>query len=299
MQQMIEVRFHGRGGQGTKIAGRILGRSGFLAGLYVQDFSLFGAERRGAPVVACTRLSRDPIDRRGYVDEPDLVVVMDESLLQEARAQIFHGVDAQTPVLINTAAEDPGSFDSDLPAASFTCLDLDSLAHRLTGGRIVSAVAAAAAARITGLIPLDILTEAVRIELTEADRPGEIVEKNIAAARAAFDSAPPVVLRLRPSTLRPRKPSVEMPPLSDRLCAPIIRNPANAGLRRTGSWRVERPEIELAKCKRCFLCFLYCPETAIRLDADNFPHVDYEHCKGCMICYEECPTDAITRRLEA
>ena len=60
----------------------------------------------------------------------------------------------------------------------------------------------------------------------------------------------------------------------------------------------ERPVIELAKCKRCFLCYLYCPEAAMRLDAENFPHVDYEHCKGCMICYEECPTEAISRRAE-
>jgi pyruvate ferredoxin oxidoreductase gamma subunit len=296
---MIEIRFHGRGGQGTKIAGRILGRSGFLAGLYVQDFSLFGAERRGAPVVACTRLSRDLIDRRGYVEQPDLVVVMDESLLQEAPGQIFHGVDEYTPVLINMAAERLDAAGSGLPAANFTCLDLNSLAHLLIGGRILSAVAAAAAARITGWIPLDTLTEAVRIELTEAARPAEIVEKNVAAARVAFNCAPTAILRPRPSVSRPSRPSGELPPLDDRLYAPVIRNPANAGLRHTGSWRVERPEIELAKCKRCFLCFLYCPETAIRLDADNFPHVHYEHCKGCMICYEECPTDAITRRLEA
>jgi pyruvate ferredoxin oxidoreductase gamma subunit len=223
---------------------------------------------------------------------------MDESLLQEARAQIFHGVDAHTPVLINTAAEDLGSFGGDLPAASFTCMDLSSLAHRLIGSRIVSAVAAAAAAKITGLILVDILTEAIRIELAEVARP-EIIEKNIEAARVAFDSTPSMILPPRPSTPRPGKPGAEMPLLNDHLYAPIIRNPANASLRLTGSWRVERPEIELGKCKRCFLCFLYCPETAIRLDADNFPHVDYEHCKGCMICYEECPTDAITRRLEA
>jgi 2-oxoacid:acceptor oxidoreductase gamma subunit (pyruvate/2-ketoisovalerate family) len=77
---MIEVRFHGRGGQGAKIASRILAQSGFLAGLHAQDFALFGAERRGAPVVSCTRLSEQPIDRRGYVDEPDLVLVMDDAL---------------------------------------------------------------------------------------------------------------------------------------------------------------------------------------------------------------------------
>ena len=60
---MIEVRFHGRGGQGAKIASRILSHSGILAGLYAQDFALFGAERRGAPVVSFTRLSAEPTGR--------------------------------------------------------------------------------------------------------------------------------------------------------------------------------------------------------------------------------------------
>jgi pyruvate ferredoxin oxidoreductase delta subunit len=79
---------------------------------------------------------------------------------------------------------------------------------------------------------------------------------------------------------------------------PAIRHPASAGLRDTGNWRTERPEIELGKCKRCFLCYLYCPETAIRLDGEAYPHIDYQHCKGCMVCYQECPTDAIMRRVE-
>jgi pyruvate ferredoxin oxidoreductase gamma subunit len=107
---MIDVRFHGRGGHGTKLAGRILGRSGFLAGLYVQDFSLFGAERQGAPVVACTRLSGEPIRGRGYVEEPDLVVIIDHSLLEEAGAQILAGVRFDTAVLINAWPADLDGF---------------------------------------------------------------------------------------------------------------------------------------------------------------------------------------------
>ena len=79
---------------------------------------------------------------------------------------------------------------------------------------------------------------------------------------------------------------------------PSIRHPASAELRDTGSWRMERPEIELDKCKRCFLCYLYCPEAAIHLDREAYPHIDYEHCKGCMICYQECPTEAISRQME-
>jgi 2-oxoacid:acceptor oxidoreductase gamma subunit (pyruvate/2-ketoisovalerate family) len=145
---MIEVRFHGRGGQGAKIASRILGRGGFLAGLYAQDFALFGAERRGAPVVSCTRLSQKPIDRRGYVDCPNLVVVMDDSLLKEARAQVFEGVHAATPLLINGVVSDHPIEVHQLPAANFIFIDLSAIARRMMGRAFVSAAAAAVAAKL-------------------------------------------------------------------------------------------------------------------------------------------------------
>ena len=58
---MIEIRLHGRGGQGVKKASQILGRAGFLAGYYVQDFALYGAERKGAPLTSFVRLSKKPI----------------------------------------------------------------------------------------------------------------------------------------------------------------------------------------------------------------------------------------------
>ena len=98
---MIEVRFHGRAGQGAKMANRILGRSGFLSGLYVQDFALFGAERRDAPVVSFTRLSAESIDQRGNIERPNLVVVMDNSLLKEAFGQVVYGVQDRTPIIVN------------------------------------------------------------------------------------------------------------------------------------------------------------------------------------------------------
>jgi pyruvate ferredoxin oxidoreductase gamma subunit len=98
MDTSLEVRFHGRGGQGAKLASRILARAGFVSGLEVQDCALFGAERRGAPVVASTRLSSEPITQRGNVDRPSVVIVMDDSLLEDARAQVFHGVNEDTPV---------------------------------------------------------------------------------------------------------------------------------------------------------------------------------------------------------
>lgn len=297
---MIEVRFHGRGGQGVKIASRIFGRSGFLAGLYAQDFALFGAERRGAPVVSFTRLSAEPIDQRGDIERPNLVVVMDDSLLKESPAQVFHGVSGATPIVVNADPERLASEMKGLPAAQYFYIDMQRLAHQWIGRSFVSAIAAAAAAKCISAIKLDQLTEAVRSEIAEFGLAPDLVEKNLAAARQAYDQTPSIDL-LSASTLEQDFQAAwqAVPYLgAAQFAGPTIRHRGSAALRATGNWRTERPVIELAKCKRCFLCYLYCPEAAMRLDADNFPHVDYDHCKGCMICYEECPTDAISRRME-
>jgi pyruvate ferredoxin oxidoreductase gamma subunit len=298
---MIQIRFHGRGGQGGKVASRILGRAGFLAGLQAQDFSLFGAERRGAPVVACTRLSEQAIDRRGYVEAPDIVVVMNESLLQEARQQVLQGVRSGTAVFINTSANDVTIQTDKLPGR-FMPLDLTAIARRMLGNNLfLSAVAAGAAAKCIPAIAEESLTRAVRLELGEFGLKDELLRKNEQAALAAYFATPALSIVTQPEDL-------ELVPLSvETFCAvpapgftgPTICRPASASLRATGSWRMVRPEIELGKCKRCFLCYLYCPETAIRLDGEAYPHIDYDHCKGCMICYQECPTEAVVERVEA
>jgi len=298
---MIEVRFHGRGGQGVKFASRILGQSGFLSALFAQDFALFGAERRGAPVVSFTRLSAEPIDRRGNIEHPDLVVVIDDSLLKEAPGQVFQGVDAATPVIVNanTAAFAPAL--KDLPAANYICVDMNRVAQEeWTGRGFVSAIAAAAAAKCVPAIQAEQLEKAVRTEIAEFGLAPDLVKKNLQAARRAYDLAPAIDLIATESVAEIVESSWQAVPYlgAAHFAGPTIRRRGSAALRATGSWRTERPVIELAKCKRCFLCYLYCPEAAMRLDAENFPHVDYDHCKGCMICYEECPTDAILRRME-
>ena len=298
---MIEIRFHGRGGQGTKIASRILGRSGFLSGLYAQDFALFGAERRGAPLASFTRLSREQIGERGYVETPGLAVVMDDSLLKEAPEQVFHGVYAQTPLFVNADPDQLAARTRDLPAAHYIFIDLSAIARELIGSAFISAAAAAVAARCIPTIGIAALSDAVKIEIAEFGLPADIIEKNQAAARKAYAQAPIVPVSPAPTAAEILETAWQAVPYlgSAQFAGPTIRHRGSAALRETGNWRTERPELDLKKCKRCFLCYLYCPEAAMGLDAENFPHVDYDHCKGCMICFEECPTDAISRRLEA
>jgi 2-oxoacid:acceptor oxidoreductase delta subunit (pyruvate/2-ketoisovalerate family) len=68
----------------------------------------------------------------------------------------------------------------------------------------------------------------------------------------------------------------------------------------TGGWRTGlRPEVDLAKCVDCLLCWLYCPDSAVALDGEAFAGFDYDYCKGCEICAEVCPTGAIRMESES
>lgn len=272
-----------------------------MSGLEAQDFALFGAERRGAPVISFTRLSSEPIDRRGNIERPNLVIVMDDSLLTEATAQVFHGVDANTPVIVNADRQRYLLNTKELPLANYVFIDFGEIARQLTGHSFVSVPAAAAAARCVPAIGPTELADAVRGEIAEFGLEPDLVEKNIAAAGETYARAPALEIAIvcRAEAAEELSSPAVVYLGSAQFAGPTIRRRGSAALRETGNWRTERPEIELAKCKRCFLCYLYCPEAAMRLDAENFPHVDYDHCKGCMICYEECPTDAISRRMEA
>jgi Pyruvate:ferredoxin oxidoreductase and related 2-oxoacid:ferredoxin oxidoreductases, gamma subunit len=89
---IIRVRFHGRGGQGAKTASRILGTAAFNEGMNVQDSPVYGAERRGAPVTAFTRIADTDILERGYVFDPDLVMVMDRTLIDSPIARVTDGI---------------------------------------------------------------------------------------------------------------------------------------------------------------------------------------------------------------
>ena len=79
---VLEVRFHGRGGMGAVVASQLLAQAAFLEGRWAQSFPFFGVERRGAPVTAFARIAAKPVEARTNVYEPDLVVVLDGSLLK-------------------------------------------------------------------------------------------------------------------------------------------------------------------------------------------------------------------------
>ena len=73
----------------------------------------------------------------------------------------------------------------------------------------------------------------------------------------------------------------------------VVRDEAERG--RTGGWRTDgKPSADLGRCVNCLLCWLYCPDSAVRLDGTTFVGFDYDVCKGCAICVEMCPVAGIT-----
>jgi pyruvate ferredoxin oxidoreductase gamma subunit len=290
------IRIHGRGGEGVKLASRIVSRAAFLAGFTVQDSPLYGAERRGAPVVAFARFSQEPIRERGYIDRPDAVVVMDHSLLARPEAAVLDGIDSTSLVLVNsTHTSDEIRAQYDIRGRVVT-LDVSSIAIALLGHHLLSAPVAGFTTKATILASWEPLAEAVRIELAEIGLTQDLIARNLQATQRAFDVAPAMGLAgPRPTPVVPARTPFVVPRRRARGAAPSIDAEATSALRTTEGWRVYRPVIDLTRCTRCFLCFALCPEGAIHLDAQNYPVVDYAHCKGCLVCVADCPPKVISQ----
>jgi len=289
---MYRIRFHGRGGQGMKTASRMLGTAFFLEGFQVQDAPRYGAERRGAPLFAYVRAAREAIHERGIIREPDLVIVADDSLVPVPMAGVLQGASARTVMLINSS-EDAETWRHRLNFPG-TILTLPEETSEL---RFVGAVCAGAAARLLGVIPRAALEAAVREELSVHG--ADIVQHNLQQALAAFDTMAAHAGCVSEGAVA----SVEAAPVPDWIDLPLDEADAaaaaiHAGATsvevRTGLWRILRPVIDYERCNRCWwVCSEFCPDSAIRVNAEGYPEIDYDHCKGCLVCAAQCPPHAI------
>jgi pyruvate ferredoxin oxidoreductase gamma subunit len=291
---MLRVRLHGRGGQGIKTAAQILGSAAFLAGHQAQDFPLYGAERRGAPIVAFTRIDDEPILERGPIAIPDLILIGDETLLADRQAAPACGADQLTTVFINNeeeAAKLKGQLGLPVLPIAFGLTPL--VIRHLGNPGILSVALAAAGARLSGLITLECLSEAIGIELAALGLPAEVLGKNRDLAAEVFAALSPAEFKEREETLPERSRLKVLEQAEVALAAPIITATGNMQERKTGNWRIHRPDIDYGDCNHCLICYARCPEGVIAAGSEGEPVIDYDHCKGCMICAQECPRHAI------
>ena len=179
---MKEIRLHGRGGQGSVIASKILAVAAFEEGSWVQSFPKFGVERRGAPVEAFLRIAEDKILIRSEVTTPDFVVVLDPSLVEVI--DFTSGLKDNGAILVNTpltpeALNLPDSY-------KVYCVDASKIAadHGLGSltAPIVNTAICGAFAKSSGLVGIDAVCRAIEKEVPIKP------EKNMDAARKAFES---------------------------------------------------------------------------------------------------------------
>lgn len=294
---MYRIRFHGRGGQGMKTASRILGNAFFLGGYEVQDAPRYGAERRGAPIFAYVRADKKPINERGIINRPDLVIVADDSLVAIPAASVLQGIGSQTVLLINSH-EQPETWEHRLNIPGQVIIlpvtgDVEDRAEL----PYLGTTCAGAAARLVGVIPLTHLIEAIEEELAHLGK--EVVEKNIHQATVAYELAAEfggtVVEGSEIRATDYTKPDwVNLPFEAASISTPTIHAGLTSELAATGAWRTMRPVINYELCNKCWwVCSEFCPDGAIKVDNQGYPQIDLDHCKGCLVCVAQCPPHAI------
>jgi 2-oxoacid:acceptor oxidoreductase gamma subunit (pyruvate/2-ketoisovalerate family) len=180
---MKEIIFYGRGGQGSVIASRLLAMAAFKEGKNVQSFPFFGVERRGAPVTAYTRLDNCAIRKRVPISEPDFVIVLDPTLLENV--DITKGLKKSGCILINTkASENSFAFSAKFKVFAFDAAQI-AAKHSLgsKSSPIVNTSMLGAFSRFTKEISIDSLAKVIRENIAIK------TEDNIKAAKEAYEKA--------------------------------------------------------------------------------------------------------------
>ena len=179
---MQEIRFHGRGGQGTVVAAILLAKAFFQAGFHVQSFPSFGVERRGAPVEAYLRIGLEKILPRTTITAPHHILVQDSRLMQTVA--VTQGMQPGGWALLNTPADtDFSHLFSDFRLVSVDATRI-AMEHNL-GTRthpMVNTAMIGAFARIMEMPPIDTVMDAIRADIDVAP------EKNAQAALEAFET---------------------------------------------------------------------------------------------------------------
>jgi 2-oxoacid:acceptor oxidoreductase gamma subunit (pyruvate/2-ketoisovalerate family) len=189
---MIQIRIHGRGGQGVVTSAELIAIAAFKSGLYAQAFPSFGVERSGAPIQAFARISETPITVREHIYEPNIIIVQDATLLESD--DVLFGANKNTKIIVNTsqsAAEietkiKTEKIQSFIPnAKNVFVTDATKIALEVLGRNIMNTTILGVFAKFTGLIKLDGLSKAISEKL--GGKGEKIVDTNIAAAKRTYN----------------------------------------------------------------------------------------------------------------
>ena len=287
---MLEIRWHGRGGQGAITVSKILALAALRSGKYAQAFPEYGPERSGAPVRAYNRLDDRPIVLHSGVYAPHRVAVLDETLLEAE--DVCEGLATDGVLVINTTRSPEAIREQTGYPGRIVCVDAAAIAEE-TGSRFANVPLLGALASTLDFIKLPTLEGALQTFLGK--RRPEVVAINLEALRRGYHET--VALEAVASDTLPPRPRTEgsqaLPPYYALPIGGVI-TPEIRWFPKTGGWRNERPVFNEALCVNCLLCWAHCPEPAIVVHDRLMEGFNYDYCKGCGICVAMCPTGALT-----
>jgi 2-oxoacid:acceptor oxidoreductase gamma subunit (pyruvate/2-ketoisovalerate family) len=182
LKSILEFRWHGRGGQGAWTASELLARTAIYEGKFIQSFPEFGPERMGAPVTAFTRISTEPIRIHCAVYDPDVVVVLDSTLLKSV--PVTAGIDSEDDLIIINSNDAPAKVRNDLKVkmGKVWTIPATELALKTLGSPITNTAMLGAVARATAVVTMAGIEKTVK-ERFRAD----LADKNLAAIRRAYE----------------------------------------------------------------------------------------------------------------
>ncbi len=187
MKKPFEIRWHGRGGQGAKTAALLFGDAAMATGKYIQAFPEYGPERMGAPVQAFNRLSDEPISLHSGIKNPEVVVVLDETLMKTQ--PITEGLGRDGILLINTKSspeEIKGTYG--LKSLKVYTIDASGISRETIGKEIPNTPMLGALVRVTNILDFDGFLLDVTKKLQKKFRGREkLVDGNIKSIRRAYE----------------------------------------------------------------------------------------------------------------
>jgi 2-oxoacid:acceptor oxidoreductase gamma subunit (pyruvate/2-ketoisovalerate family) len=186
LKKMLEVRWHGRGGQGAWTASELLGRAAIAEGKYIQSFPEFGPERMGAPVTAFTRISSEPIKIHCAVYNPDVVAVLDPTLLKTVN--VAEGLDEQAGNIIVNTKESPMEVRKTLKSkvGKVWTVEASEIALKILGMPITNTAMLGAVARVTGVVSLEVIERMINDRFR-----ADVAAKNFAVVKEAYQGVTP------------------------------------------------------------------------------------------------------------
>jgi len=289
--ETIKIRWYSRAGQGGITAASFLANIAAENNFFVQSFSEFGAEKRGAPVTVFSRISEKKIESIHPVLKPNLLVIMDMTLLKSGEIleeEIFSGVDQNCKILINA---ENNNFSFSLKNNEIFAVPASKIAIAELGKNIPNIAMLGAILKLFPSFNFDIFAEKISEKLKKIF-PKKIFDGNLKAFYRGAKEFFKITSSDKEKKITKTKKNIVKKNWKNLPMGGNISS-GNSDDYCTGNWSPQKINFLPKKCIQCGMCFALCPDGAIKIKDKKIVGVDKKICKKCGICVNHCPVKAL------